>query len=713
MSKYSKCAFGTFLSLGLCLSGCETANTKEPLNLKIPMASLKAKKQIPPTLKQVLALLQEEKYNEASSLINQNLQTEPRNITLHLLNSLVYEKLNELGNAAGQELAAIGYQNVINLDPTNAFALSQLGKLRYREQKYDQAQEHFANALLIKPKDANLWQELAAASYYNYDLKTALASIDKAISLNPNDALAHRSASMIYAALGDFNTSKKHLDIFTKKAGDDPAVRQTAARYDDWKTLYNSGRIRLASTANAKSPSEKSSGSSSSSKGGSSPSTSAGSGAASSDGGDATSGGAGASDSSGSSGADSGGSDQLTSQKAFDIDTTNEAENVLKQPLSDSDDTSSGAQSEDSSSPENPQIVIDCYLLRIGEDAITSKGNNILENLAITLTPGGFMRMKGGFWGGALPTKSGTDTTTSATITDSSGFRSNQSPATDNSFAGGFQSGGTTLTVGNKGSLTGHIFTGGITWAGLTYSLNIANARDSRTEVVSRPSLMTFLKKPSIFFSGNELVNGFTGQFGGTLVKYPVGVTLDVTPTSLKGDLLELQIGIEGSLLTEPNPNLQQTVNVGKTRVDTYAKLHLGETLMLGGMYERLELTEKSGFPGLQDIPVAQYFFSNEATLSRRTSIVFMLTPRSPDAVKAAVNRAMAREAVSPQMHELIARNPDWFNTHPNMVPIFRYMAWDPVIYYEFRSNDILPPSWGWEPPLQHKLAQVIEFLYY
>lgn len=713
MSLLSKRSFGTLFSLCL-LSGCETTNTQEPIKLKMPMASLNAHKKIPPTIKHVLALLQEEKFNEASSLINQNLQNEPRNVTLHLLNALVYEKLNELGNAAGQELAAIGYQNVINLDPSNGFALAQLGKLRYREQKYDQAQEHFANALLITPQDADLWQELAAASYYNYDLQTALSAIDKAIKLKPNDPLVNRSASMIYAALGDFNKSKKHLDFFASKAGDDPAVNQATTRYNDWQSLYKSGRVRLASAAYAQSNAEKgtpskSAGTSSSTKG-AAPSSSASS--------DGASGASGAADDTSASPSDdgtgSGSSSQLTGKEASKIDTTNEAAAALKQSLSSAPQGSSAssASSPSASNNANPQIIIDCYLLRIGEDAITSKGNNILENLSVTLTPGGFQRIKGAFWGSGLGAVGGQGTNTISTGA-SQGFRANQDPATTNSETSGFQSGQTGFQIGNKGSLTGHIFTGGITWAGLTYSLNIANARDSRTEVVSRPSLMTFLNKSSIFFSGSELVNGFTGQFGGTLVKYPVGVTLDVTPTSLNGDVLEVQIGVEGSILTEPNPDLSQTVNVGKTRVDTYAKLHLGETLMLGGIYERLELTEKSGFPGLQDIPIAQYFFSNEATLSRRTSIVFMLTPRSPDIVKETINRAMAREAVSPHVHELIARNPDWFNTHPNFLPIFQYMATDPVIFYELRSSDILPPSWGWEPPLRHKLAQAIEFLYF
>jgi cytochrome c-type biogenesis protein CcmH/NrfG len=84
-------------------------------------------------------------------------------------------------------LACIGYQNAINLDPANVFALTQLAKIHYREKRYDEAQEGFANALLVTPNDADLLHEFAAASYYAYDIKTAVSAIDKAEKLKSDD----------------------------------------------------------------------------------------------------------------------------------------------------------------------------------------------------------------------------------------------------------------------------------------------------------------------------------------------------------------------------------------------------------------------------------------------------------------------------------------------------------------------------------------------
>jgi len=702
LKKYS---FGTLLTSAVTLVGCESPPQKPMLNMAPPMASLKATKIVHPMVLQSYQLIKEEKYAEAAKLINTALQSESKSVVLHLMNALVYEKLAENGDPAGYELAAVGYQNAINLDRTNAFAITQLGKLHNRQKQFDKAQECFANALLLKSTDGDLWHELAAASYNNFDAKTAVSAIEKARKLKPDDPLVHRSATLIHAALGNFETAKKHLAVFQNKVGKDPAVDYVNARYNDWKALYESGRIKLSDlnipttsvqpavqTTTDENTAVISDAAATSEGGGEILLVQGGGGG----GGGTIVGGGG---DGGSDGALGGGGQTIAQV------TANQAQAMLANPL---------AQGGAPRVEPDPQIIVDCYLLRITENATTSKGNNILDNLFVTLTPGGFMQFKGSAKGSAF--QNATPANDAVTATPSIGFRPNQNQtgaATVGGQAPTFTSGNVPTTISGPGSFSGHIFSSGITWAGLTYSLNVANALDSRTEVVNRPSLMTFLNKPSIFFSGDELVAGFTGQYGGTLAKYPVGVTLEVTPEAIADDLVTFNIGIEGSLIALPNPDLHGNVDVQKTRIDTYVKVRFGETLMLGGMYERVNTTSKSGVPGLMDIPGLQYFFGNESTDNTRRSIVFMLTPRTPDAVKSAVKRAMAREAVEPNLGELISRTPDWFNPHPNMAMIFRYLAMDPVIYYEFRSNDILPPSWGWEPTIQLKLEQLKSFLYF
>ncbi|MBX9621067.1 MAG: hypothetical protein K2X28_03410 [Alphaproteobacteria bacterium] len=681
---FNKNIFAAFLAGSVVLTGCETTTPPSSLKFKTPMSSLKANKKISPSVAHVIGLLEQEKYHEASQFINQALQGEPKSVALHLLNAMTYEKLGELGDATGSELASVGYTNAVNLDPSNFFAVTQLGKLKYGQQVYPEAQEHYANALLIKPNDADLWHEFAAASYYAYDIRSALKGIEKAAQLKPGDPLIHRSATMIYAALGDFNAAKTHFEAFKAKAGDDPAVTQVSGRFEDWKNLYNSGRIQLASATTD--------------KGAASAPTSA----------KSTQG------------------QNISQDFAAEGNSPNVGQipqlTIGSQAPGAAPSTGAGAGTQaagDGRSAEvqqKQQVIVDCYLLRIAESATTTKGHNILENLAVTLTPGSFATFKGRMSGSGVDSLKKASPANNISYQELSAFKPNQPPGSGSTTSGVLSNWTPDVAMANfnnVGSMSARVFAAGLTWAGLTYSLNIANAVDNRTEVVSRPSLLTFLNQPVTFFSGTELVNGFTGQYEGTLVAYPVGITVEVTPEALVDDLLTLTVGIEGSLLTTPEANLSTGVRVDKSRVNTYVKIRLGETLMLGGLYERTEVYSKAGFPGLQDVPVVQYFFSQEQTASDRRSIVFMLTPRSSDAVKSAINRAMTRQDYRPNLEELASRTPNWFATSPNLLTSFRYLAKDPIIYYEFRTGDVLPPSWGWEPPLKEKLALLEGFLYY
>lgn len=339
-----------------------------------------------------------------------------------------------------------------------------------------------------------------------------------------------------------------------------------------------------------------------------------------------------------------------------------------------------------------------------------------MEGLAVALNPGSYMSYKGRSFLEAANKGSWPLTALGWDVTDTiTGNISTPGSVTKNSMSTTLPSRDGVVSATGLSNFSGKIFTTGLTWGALNYSLNIANAADERTELVSRPSLMTFLKKQSVFFAGKELVTGLSGQFGATLLKYPIGTTMVVTPQKLEDDVVTLNISVEGSLLNQATvPNLNDaTVQVSKTRLDTEVRMRLGDTLMLGGIYERRESDNKRGVPGLRDTPLVQYLFSTDQTISQRSSVIIMVTPRSTSVVASAVSRAMQRVGKQACLTELGVRNPAWFNTIPNMVPLLAYIARDPIIYHEFRSGDVLPPSWGWEPSTVDKLAELESFLYF
>ena len=643
----------------LLLVGCETTKPPEKLAIEKPVYYKKARRAVNSQVAQAILLLEQAKYSEASSYINQTLQTHPQNTKLHILNALTYEKLAESGDPIMMDLAITGYQNALSIEPSLTFAMIQLGKIKYNMQKYEEAQEHFANALLLRPKDTNLLQEFAAASYYAYDIKSAFGAIQKALKLKPEDPLIHRSAAMMYAAMGDFKNSETHCKLFQASVGQNPDVDNVTNRFYEWQDLYKSGRIKLAA------------------------------GPGGGPGGSATS---------------SGDLVDLPPQGPFPGGPGGPGGApgaiVEAAPLPEPE-------------PTKQQVICDVYMVEIHEEASSSKGSNILNNLAVTLSPGSYVKFNGkGKGSGLFPgpaTSPSTGDTAVVGAANGSGIIPNAAGGLNTAISNGTFS----STINTIGNFSGYVFTRGITWAGLTYSLNIANATDNRIELISRPTMLTHLNKETRFFSGTELANVTSGSIGSGLSRYQIGVQVTVLPQTLVGDMVSMDVALETSNSTEVRPNLKETVSVAKTRLETTVRMRLGETVLLGGLYKRMELQGKSGVPGLRDMPFVQYFFANETTDSIRDSIALLITPRSPDVVRSAVSRAMAQESVRPNVDELSVRNPDWFHPRPNAVNIFNYLNLDPTIYYEFRTGDILPPSWGYEPALSDKLNELSSFLYF
>lgn len=390
----------------LLLAGCETTAPPEKLEINLPECYLEGKKDTLPQVTRAFSLLKAGKYSEASSFINQTLQTQPKNVIFHILNGLTYEKLAENGDPTGQDLAIMGYEKALQIDPFNHFAMTQLGKLKYRNQKFEEAQEHFANALLVKPNDLRLMHDFAAASYYAYDIKKALPAIRKAVELKPDDPFLQRNASMMYAAVGDFENAEKHFKIFQKITGQNIDVTYVANRFKEWQQLYRNGKFKLAAGP-----------------GGSATTT-----------GDLV---------------------DLPNSGAF--------------PGGPGGPVAVTVAPEVESEPVQHQIVIDAYMVEIHEDALSSKGNNILTNLAVTLNPGSYVRFNGEASGsGLLPAHPTNNPATQVTADAGSATGAGAVLDSAGKLLGTVNPSSIKTTLSNAGNFSGYLFTRGISWAGLS-----------------------------------------------------------------------------------------------------------------------------------------------------------------------------------------------------------------------------------------------------
>lgn len=183
----------------------------------------------PKEIKKGLEAIQANRFDDANVVFNRALKLDPRNPLLNFLNAFAYES-GAGGLGERLELARVGYRLALHLDPAFWPAAYQLGMLALSNGDAENAQRHFAKAILTAPERPELFYGLAAASYANSDLATALASLNQARVLGePQTQDQFRIAAIVYAAAGQIGKAKTML-AFLSANGDQTAAVFTSNR---------------------------------------------------------------------------------------------------------------------------------------------------------------------------------------------------------------------------------------------------------------------------------------------------------------------------------------------------------------------------------------------------------------------------------------------------------------------------------------------------
>jgi hypothetical protein len=229
------------------LCGCQEASVKRPSQVmthrpRSPLTFLGTQKTLWPShfsFERLRGLVAEGALKEASRYINGALQISPRHAALHLVNGFVYEEMGRCGDHSRKELIGIAYRTATALDSSQWLSSYLLGCHEMHEQKYAEAQEHLADALILRPNDPDILYALTYCSYYIQDLPVALSSVHRLVSLFPKNPAFLRTASMVYAAAGDHALAKAHLDRYAACVGQgERDVQCVAQRLQQWRTFH-------------------------------------------------------------------------------------------------------------------------------------------------------------------------------------------------------------------------------------------------------------------------------------------------------------------------------------------------------------------------------------------------------------------------------------------------------------------------------------------
>jgi type IV pilus assembly protein PilQ len=157
-----------------------------------------------------------------------------------------------------------------------------------------------------------------------------------------------------------------------------------------------------------------------------------------------------------------------------------------------------------------------------------------------------------------------------------------------------------------------------------------AMQREGRGEIISSPRVITSDKNKATIKVGTEIpYQEQTGGSGGaTSVAFKEAVLqLDVTPQITPDDRIIMDLEVN-----KDNPDWSRSVAgtppIDTRSVKTNVLVDNGETVVLGGVFEREKTFSKEQVPWLGDVPVLGRLFKQEARQDSNTELLIFVTPK-------------------------------------------------------------------------------------
>jgi tetratricopeptide (TPR) repeat protein len=118
--------------------------------------------------------------------------------------------------------AEAAYRRALELDPSLANALTNLGNLMYRRGRLEEAENHYVRALQVDPDQPEAFYNLGFLLYDRGDTAAAVLNFRRAVRSDPSFADAHFNLAMALSDIGSHEEARKHWETYLKLDPDSP-----------------------------------------------------------------------------------------------------------------------------------------------------------------------------------------------------------------------------------------------------------------------------------------------------------------------------------------------------------------------------------------------------------------------------------------------------------------------------------------------------------
>jgi type IV pilus assembly protein PilQ len=154
-----------------------------------------------------------------------------------------------------------------------------------------------------------------------------------------------------------------------------------------------------------------------------------------------------------------------------------------------------------------------------------------------------------------------------------------------------------------------------------------AMQREGRGEVISSPRVITSDQKEARIEVGKKIPYSTVSQDGTNVEFENATLSLEVTPAITPDDRIIMDL-----VVTKDEPDFSRVVDgtptINTREIETRVLVDNGETVVLGGVYERTKIFSKEQVPWLGDVPVLGRLFKQEAREDNNSELLIFVTPK-------------------------------------------------------------------------------------
>jgi type IV pilus assembly protein PilQ len=152
-----------------------------------------------------------------------------------------------------------------------------------------------------------------------------------------------------------------------------------------------------------------------------------------------------------------------------------------------------------------------------------------------------------------------------------------------------------------------------------------AQEHQGTATVIASPKVITSNYKEAKINSGREVPYQTAGQYGTNVEFKKAELELKVTPQVI-GDEIKLEISAKND---EPDTGFPAPYPIITREITTKEVIIKdGETVVIGGIYNRNKTGSEDGVPFLRNIPVIGWLFKRQSKVDNKTELLIFITPR-------------------------------------------------------------------------------------